>query len=318
MARFLCDNETMSDREPPAPPLPPPLIERFNLLNDVLFKKLFGEKGDEPQLLAFLKPILARTGRELESIEILEDTAQRPETLAGKAGILDSRGRLSNGNYCNVEVQRQNQWNIERRSLFYWAKEYSSSIVSGQNYRQLPDVIAVNLLDFNYFPLSNFHTSYHLWEDTDKTHKLTDAIEMHFIEMPKFRKLPEKDIRSNELHRWLSFLDVETPLTLIKEIIQMDTVIAQTEESLKRFVQNDAVRHAYLRQEMAALDELSRNEGAWTDGRKAGMEAGMEKGMEKGMEAAAQNALREGLSVDSIQRITGLPAEAIKKLSLPR
>jgi predicted transposase/invertase (TIGR01784 family) len=254
--------------------LPVPPVERFNLLNDVLFKKLFGEKGDEPQLLALLKPILARTGRDLESIEILEDTAQPPEILGGKTSLLDLRARMMDGTYCNIEVQRQNQWNIERRSLFYWAKEYAASIGSGQTYKQLPDVIAVNILDFTYFPPEDFHTSFHLWEDTHKEFKLTGAMEIHFLEMPKFRRLRTKNIKANSLHRWLSFLDVESPIPLIEEIVKMDTVIARTKELAERFIQNDAIRHAYLLQEMAVYDEASRLEGAREEGQQIGMEKG--------------------------------------------
>jgi hypothetical protein len=35
-------------------------MERYNLLNDYLFLKVMGEKGDEVQLLAFLNAVLKR------------------------------------------------------------------------------------------------------------------------------------------------------------------------------------------------------------------------------------------------------------------
>ena len=39
-------------------------MKRLNPLNDYIFQKLLGEKGDEEQLLSFLNAVLKRTGRD--------------------------------------------------------------------------------------------------------------------------------------------------------------------------------------------------------------------------------------------------------------
>ena len=45
--------------------------ERLNPLNDFLFMKYMGEKGDEEQLLGFLNAVLQKTGRNvIVSVEI--------------------------------------------------------------------------------------------------------------------------------------------------------------------------------------------------------------------------------------------------------
>jgi hypothetical protein len=46
-----------------------------------------------------------------------------------------------------------------------------------------------------------YHTSFHIWEDTYREVSLTDALEIRFIEMVKFRRLEEKDIRNDPLQR---------------------------------------------------------------------------------------------------------------------
>ena len=46
-----------------------------------------------------------------------------------------------------------------------------------------------------------------------------------------------------------------------------------------------------------------------------GMERGREEGMEKGREETARNALAEGVSIELVQKITGLDLETVKKLS---
>jgi predicted transposase/invertase (TIGR01784 family) len=214
--------------EVPNPQMP---INRLDPLNYFLFEKLFGEKGDEPQLLAFLKSILARTGRELDTIEIVDDKDLRPDTLGDKKGVLDVRARMTNGTRCNIEVQRKNQHNMDRRSLFYWSWEYIHSIESGQHYEEIPDVICINILDFAYINLKDeFHTSFHYYEDRHKERLLTSAAEIHFI---------------------------ETPLPLIKEILEMDSAIAETQKVVNFVSQNEAMLHAYHMQQMAIMDEAS-------------------------------------------------------------
>ena len=51
------------------------------------------------------------------------------------------------------------------------------------SYKELNPVIAINILNFDLFSLTDrFHTTYHLYEDMEKL-KLTDVMEFHFIEM---------------------------------------------------------------------------------------------------------------------------------------
>jgi hypothetical protein len=51
---------------------------------------------------------------------------------------------LADGAKVNIEVQLRNLGNMDRRSLFYWCREFISGINSGQDYAELPEVIAVN------------------------------------------------------------------------------------------------------------------------------------------------------------------------------
>jgi len=52
----------------------------------------------------------------------------------------------------------------------------------------------------------------------------------------------------------------------------------------------------------------------YEEGMEDGLEKGREEGMEKGREETARNALSQGLSVDIVQKITGLDMEAIVKI----
>lgn len=91
------------------------------------------------------------------------------------------------GEHINVEIQVANQKHYRSRSLYYWARVYGTQLDSREDYAILRRTICINLLDFIHF------------KDTDKLHNvfsiqkketravLTDHLEIHFIELPKFK-----------------------------------------------------------------------------------------------------------------------------------
>jgi predicted transposase/invertase (TIGR01784 family) len=230
-------------------------MERLNPLNDYLFMKTFGEKGDEEQLLAFLKSILKRTKRDnIVSVEILEDKTLTAEVIGDKTSILDVRARTDKGDYINIEVQLKDMHNIDKRSVFYWGKQYVKNMNSGDVYTDLPNVISINIVNFDFIPLDDFQTSFHLREDRNHDCILTDAIEIHFINMVKFRRLKNKDIKNNILQRWLTFLDETTPPEIIEEVVKMDTAINRTNDRITFLSQDKETMHRYSLRQMGMMD----------------------------------------------------------------
>jgi hypothetical protein len=61
--------------------------EWLNPLNDYMFLKIMGEKGDEEQLCAFLNAVLGREGEEaIVSVEILENKTIAAEVVGDGHG----------------------------------------------------------------------------------------------------------------------------------------------------------------------------------------------------------------------------------------
>jgi predicted transposase/invertase (TIGR01784 family) len=97
--------------------------------------------------LAFLNAVLKRTGKDgLVSVEIVENKTLSAEIIGDKKSILDIRATVNDGTKVNIEVQLCNLGNMDKRSLFYWSREYSKGIKSGQDYQELPSVIAINIV----------------------------------------------------------------------------------------------------------------------------------------------------------------------------
>jgi predicted transposase/invertase (TIGR01784 family) len=286
-------------------------IERINLLNDFIFTTAMGSKGDEVQLIAFLNAVLKRTGKDrIESVEILENKDLPAELFGGKAGKLDILAKLADGTKINIEIQLTNRYNMERRSLDYWAWNYIKGIGAGQDYSLLPPVIGINILGFKYIPLEDFHTSFHIYEDRHKEYRLTDALELHFLDMVRFSRLEEKDIVNDPLHRWLVYLDKHSPQNLIEEVINMDPAIRKMQERVDLILGDEALLRAYLSYEKAASDEVTRINGARREGRAEGRAEGR---VEKEQEIARRMKTR-GRPLEEIAEDTGLDMETIKRL----
>ena len=123
-------------------------MERFNPLNDYLFLKLMGEEGDEEQCLAFLNAVLSSKSKQpIKLIKILENKTFVAEVIGEKTSILDVRVETDNGEKVNIEVQLRDLYNMEKRTLMHWGREFTTGISSGGDYKDLPKVITINIVN---------------------------------------------------------------------------------------------------------------------------------------------------------------------------
>jgi len=267
---------------------------RFNPLNDYLFYKVMGEKGAEKQLLGFLNAVLGRSGKKpISDIQIMENKIIAADIKNGKSCVLDVRASLEDGTKLNVEVQLCNEYNMDRRSLFYWSRIYTEGIERGQDYLLLPNVIVINIVDYDFPAGGKFHTCFHLREDTEPDLILTPALEIHFINMVKWRRIEDnKDNLNDPLHRWLIWLNEKSPKELIEEVINMDNSIMAASERQDMVTQDRDERDMYLRRQMAILDYNS------------GMNGAMREGIQKGHKELSNEVLElinQGLSTEEIK-----------------
>jgi predicted transposase/invertase (TIGR01784 family) len=307
-------------------------MDRLNPLNDYAFKQIM----EKEILIEFLNAILDPDDRKkLVTLELLDTNKElTKEIIYDKTGRLDIRAKTADGMQIDIEVQINNQRNMDKRTLFYWGKLFLEGIKQGEDYLKLAKVITINLLDFNYLDIPKFHSQYHLWEDGQENpctrYLLTDLVEIHFIELPKFKRFRQKDVLGNPLHRWLKFLDKTLPEEELKELMAVDDAIKRAEKKLE-YISSDEDALAYYRaredavHERANLINTGRMEGfeeGIAKGIEEGMAKGIEEGMAKGIEAGikkekieiARNMLAQNMPLDLIGVITGLSMEEIKAL----
>lgn len=276
-------------------------MERLKPLNDFIFKKLFGEKDDEPILLAFLNAVLNRTQKEkLTEIEIIDNKELTKELIQDKTGRIDVRAKTSKGEQIDIEVQLTDQSNMEKRTLFYWGKLYLEGVKQGEDYRKLNKVITINLLDFNFLNTNNYHSSFHLWEDVEKDYMLTDLVEIHFIELPKFRVLKNKNYKDEALQRWLTFLEKDISKEVLEELMEMEPAIKMAEQKLDFLSSDPETIELYKAREYSAHEKANL------------LTTGEERGEKKAKIEIAKKLIVAHVDMDIIMASTGLAEEEIR------
>jgi predicted transposase/invertase (TIGR01784 family) len=190
---------------------------------------------------------------------------------------------------------------MEKKSLFYWSKAYANQIGKGGQYRDLKKTICINILNFRYFKIENFHSIYHILEDKTGI-KMTDDLEIHFIEMPKIENMLFN--LEDKFLEWLLFL--KDPNNLKMEVImEKEPKIKKAMTVLEFISQDEKERMLYESRERAILNytsDIARAE---------------EKGMERGKTSEKMKIAKKLLSIldiDTISNLTGLGIEEIKKL----
>jgi len=111
-----------------------------------------------------------------------------------------------NGQKVNLEVQVEDEKDYAERSLYHWARIYSSALKVGQPYSTLPRVIIISILDFIMFDCAEYRSEFGAFE-VNRHELLSDKLAMLYFEV---RKLPKDIDKENELELMLSLFRAKT------------------------------------------------------------------------------------------------------------
>jgi predicted transposase/invertase (TIGR01784 family) len=289
-------------------------LARLDPLNDYLFYKVFGEQGDEVQLLGFLNAVLGRTGDDrFTSVEILENKTFTPEIIGDKSATFDVRATLQEKTRVNVEAQIRNQYNMDKRSLFYWGREFVKTIKSGDDYQEIPDVMAINIVDFDFPHAKNYHTCFHLREDREPHIILTNSLEIHYLNMVQYYRTLGSRLRKGKillsdplcedpLIPWLVWFSKHSTPELLEEVKNMNAAIQAADERLVYLSGDEDAIRAYEVRFKAACDMTSMHNGA------------IREGEARGTLKIARKMKQAERPFSEIAEFTGLSNEVIQKL----
>ena len=283
----------------------------LKVTNDYIFKKIFAKKGNESILKDLLNSILQIP---IKSIEVVADTSLERELESNKLGILDVKAKIDNETIVNIEIQIINRYNMIERTLFYWSGLYYNVLQKGEDYKEIKKVIAINILDYNEFEEGPYHEIAKLRREY--LYKiLTDKIEIHFIQIPKFKK-QRKDMKT-KLDMWMDFIS-QIDEKEVKNAMSKNKEIKKAQEEYEYLTGEEAERRIAFLREKAIRDETSIFDAGKDIGFKDGIEKGIKKGIKQGKEKEqkeiVKSMLKEKLPIETIIKITKLSKIEIEKI----
>ena len=276
-------------------------------LNDYFIRYFFGLKGDEDLLLSFINAIMIDSNfATFVSVDILN-----PFNLSEKAGnkesIVDLKAVTEDGIIVIIEIQTYSTKNFFERTLYYWSKNYSSVLKKGEEYPELKPVISINLIDDILFDKTDnrMHTCY-LLKEKNSNKILTDHIQMHYVEIPKFDE--NADIKK-ELKNWILFLKSNKEEDM-SQLLKEDTIFEKAMKKYNYFTDNKDLLNEYDRREAFLVYQSS----LMRDFKEEGIKEGKLEGRKDEKYSIAKTLKQMNMDDASISKATGLSIEEIRNL----
>lgn len=255
--------------------------------NDYIFKRIFSKKGNEDLLKDLLEGILEI---KIDKIEVIQEVEIERIDIEDKTGVLDIKAIVDETTTIDIEIQVRNEYNMIERTLFYWSGLYYTGLKRGERFKEANKVVTINLLKFNMFEEKNYHRIGVIKEKEDNK-ILTDKLELHFIELPKF--LQSKDGGNKKLRQWLDFICNEREEE-VKMAVKENKKIAKAEEEWEYLKGDEAEKRIAFLRDKWERDWISNIEGAKERGFEIGLKEGKEIGIKEGIKEGKETGLKEG------------------------
>jgi len=290
--------------------------------NDVAFRKIFGDENRKDILISFLNNILEFAGTPKEIMDItIKNPYQVPKLKGLKETILDIKAVDKRNIHYIIEMQVFHTTAFEKKVLYYVSKCYYQQLNRSEDYPRLNQVIFLGFLNFNLFHHNPHYATRHLILDAKTNEHYFKDFEFNFVELPKFSKTLEglKDIKD----KWIYFVKNAGDMTMIPRELQEPKELREAFDAANQMSWSKEELDAYDAMGIHIQDERGRIEYALEEGKQIGIDKGKQIGLEEGekigilkeKQAIARTMLKEGMSPETISRLTSLPGDEIANLS---
>jgi len=312
---------------------------QITLTNDYAFKRLLGSEENKPLLQDFLECILDLTPQQVLDLEFMDKELTKEE-FSDKTGILDVKLKLTDGTVIDIEIQASWNASFVKRTLFYWAKMYTSDFKAGESYDKLHRCIAINIIA-DGFKLNNAIHSEYLLQEKETHTMLTDVLEIHFLDLQAAKGEGKTEGKRDQLINWLRFIGA----TNRKERAMIATtspVLQMLNEKIDILTLSPTERKLYesrmkLKSDITTISETQFSAGVerglaegkslglaegeargkllgLAEGKSLGLAEGEVRGSRQKALETARNLLVIGLSIENIAKATGLTVQEVETL----
>ena len=299
-------------------------------LNDLFVRYLLGKNGNENMLEDMVNAALSDFNfEEVKDLEII-DPYNLSENIDLKESIIDipkgtpsAKAKTKDNQTVIIEIKLCGNMDFVKRIFYYISKNIVNELKEGEDYKKLPRIISINLLNFNldFGDEGKPHRCFKLI-DTNNHNIDLDFIQMHIIEAKRFIEIIEKstlnELKKNKLLTWMKFFTSKNLELIEKELMEANPIMTKVIEEYKRFTSDDKLMRAYDARDAFLLGQKmmlnrEREEGI-KEGKAEGIKEGIKEGIEKRNYTIAKSMKKDGADINLISKYTGLTIDEIKKL----
>ena len=288
-------------------------------LNDLFVRYLLGKNGNENMLEDMVNAALSDFNfEEVKDLEII-DPYNLSENIDLKESIIDIKAKTKDNQTVIIEIQLCGNMDFVKRIFYYISKNIVNELKEGEDYKKLPRIISINLLNFNldFGDEGKPHRCFKLIDT--KNHNIDlDFIQMHIIEAKRFIEIIEKstlnELKKNRLLTWMKFFTSKNLKSIEKELMEANPIMTKVIEEYKRFTSDDKLMRAYDARDAFLLGQKMMLNREREEGKAEGIKEGIEKGRLAEQISMATAMKKENIDIETIKRITGLTIKEIEKL----
>ncbi|XCN71365.1 MAG: Rpn family recombination-promoting nuclease/putative transposase [Candidatus Electrothrix aestuarii] len=276
---------------------------------DWAIKRLLRSKANFGVLAGFLSELLKEN---ITVLEVLESESNK-DFKQHKQNVLDLKVRNSKNEIIIIEVQYDRDYSFFHRILWGTSRVVTEHLHEGDDYLRVHKVISVNLIYFD------------LGEGEDYVyHGSTSFRGIHKNDVLQLRANEKKDLDKNSVQ------EIFPEYYLIK-INRFDDLAKDTLDEWIYFLKNEEIKPEFTAQglqeagKVLAYTKLKEEDridyNNYIDHRRrrdselrTKFSEGLVEGVEKGKLETARSMKKEGISVELIQKCTGLSLDEINKL----
>lgn len=294
---------------------------------DTGFKIIFGKENKSNEILKAFLNDLFEGQPDFDPVEKLHylNNERSHESLEDRAILYDIVCETQSGHRFIVEMQRQPQPYFFGRSIYYVSRAIYEQGLRGierekdkWDYGLLP-VIGVFFCDFHVRELGKELVQHVRLCDTATNKPVGNLMRYAFIQLPMFRKKEHECL--TEFDKWIYILKnmskMQTmPFTSHRDIFErlasVSNVAALTPDERRQY-DYDVKKSRDYHAEMGYARATARAEGL-AEGRAEGLAEGRAEGRADEIKRIASNMKHMGISVETIESVTGLSVTEIDNI----
>jgi predicted transposase/invertase (TIGR01784 family) len=177
----------------------------YGFTNDYMFRAIF--QKNQKVLKSLICSLLHLENDDIKHIRIT-NPIELGQSIESKDFILDITVELNDDRLINLEMQVQNQYNWQERSLTYLCRTFDQ-LNQGQDYSEVKSAIHIGFVDFSPFPdFQEFYATYKLL-NVKNQHLYTDKFTLCVVDLTHINLATEED-KKYRIDHWARLFKATT------------------------------------------------------------------------------------------------------------